>query len=86
MVSPPAHDGFALHPTANPHFPLAHSSHSSQERDSKALKFSANLLDFYAKVHFFLSCLPAFSQSKNEDTKKNRPYAHKKTRVTHRNE
>lgn len=83
MVCPPAHDGFALHPTANPHFPLAHSSHSSQERGSKALKFSANLPNFYAKIHFFSSYLPAFSLNKDED-EKNRSYAHtKKTRVTH---
>lgn len=70
MVCPPTHDGFAIHPTANPHFPPAHSSHPSRERGSKALKFLPNLLDFYAKVHFFLSCLPAFSQSKDEDEKK----------------
>ena len=77
MVCPPTHDGFALHPTANPHLPPTHSSHPGQERDSKALKFLSNLLDFYAKVHFFSSSLPAFSQSKDED-EKNKSYTHKK--------
>lgn len=79
MVCPPAHDGFALHPTANPHLPPARSSRPGQERDSKALKFLPNLLDFYPKAHFFSSCLPAFSQSKDED-EKNKSYAHKKKR------
>lgn len=82
MVSPPAHDGFALYKTANPHFPLAHSSRPSQERDSKALKFLPNLPNFYAKIHFFSSCLPAFSQSKDEDEKTGLTLT-KKTRVTH---